>query len=64
MNTHVMQIIVDETAQESLAFLQRLQSLGEVERPAEGIYIVDGPENLIMKLTDQFPNAVIKAETV
>lgn len=60
-----VQIIVDESAPSSLELVQRLSSIGTLDRQSEGFYLVDAPaEQDVLNVTDEFPETVMRVETV
>jgi hypothetical protein len=60
-----MQIIVDQKAKGSLMLIERLQQVGKVQHQGDGIFTVEETtENAVFDVTEEFPEAVMKVETV
>lgn len=60
-----VEIIIDQTAQDSLALIEQLQNIGIVQNHGDSIWTVTGAtENAIFSVTDQFPQVIMKVETL
>ncbi len=57
-----MQIIIDQSANGSIELVQKLRQLGRLEHQGDGFYSVEAPESKVLVVTNEYPQAVIKAE--
>lgn len=57
-------IIVDENARNSVALLQNLSKVGELDRVNPGFYVFLGRQNAAYDVTDEYPEAVMKVEVM
>ena len=59
-----MQILIDSSAEESLALVRELATAGNTEMPSASQIIVEGDERDIVMVADQHPAAVLKMEVM
>lgn len=55
-------ITINEKATNSLALLQQLSQVGEIDRVTPGFYVFFGRRNAAYDVTDEYPEAVMKVE--
>lgn len=56
------QIIIDPTAQGSVELARQLSTVGDVDMPTANQIIVQGTDNAVHHITDEFPQVVMKVE--
>ena len=59
-----MQILIDSSAEESLALVRELATAGATEMPSSSRIIVEGDKRDIVMVADQHPAAVLKMEVM
>lgn len=60
-----VEVIIDQTAEGSLALVERLREVGSVEPRGDGIFDIDlVTEQAVLDVADQYPQVVMKVDVV